>query len=96
MIVFCALIAVISIISIQSSPLSDEYLFDNDFSSPTLINPSSPIMIHPYKFISLICQQQEQYPAKLTRKLCANTLQLDKVQDQQQQRGKRVGWTISV
>ena len=72
--------------SIQSSPLSDDYTLEND--SPTMI-------IHPYKFISLMCQQQEQYPTKLTRKLCSNYLQFDKAQDQQQ-RGKRVGWTISV
>lgn len=95
MLFICALISMVYLISIQSSPLTDEYLFGNDFSSSaTQTNPSS-VLIHPYKFISLICQQQEQYPAKLTRKLCSNFLQFDKVQDQQQ-RGKRVGWTISV
>jgi hypothetical protein len=30
----------------------------------------------------------------MIRKLCLNNLQLDKIQEQQ--RGKRVGWTISV
>ncbi len=83
------LISMVCISSMQSLPLSDDFLLENDLSS-NLVNPSSSI-IYPYYFIPLICQQQEQYPLKITRKLCSNYLQSDK-----QQRGKRVGWTISV
>jgi hypothetical protein len=88
-------ILMIYISSIKSSPLSDDFLIEND-SSINLPNIPS-VIIHPYNFISFICQQQEQYPSKIIRKLCLNNLQLDKIQEQQkQQRGKRVGWTISV
>ena len=94
MLLIFVLISMFSISSIQSSPLSDDYLLENDASS---VNPSSAVIIHPYNFISLICQQPEQYPMKMIRKICSNYLPSDKIQDQQQQqRGKRVGWTISV
>ncbi len=88
----------IYISSIQSSAISDDFLIENDSSSSSssLTNPSS-VIIDPHSFISLVCQQHEQYPSKITRKLCSNYLQSDKGQEQQQQqRGKRVGWTISV
>jgi hypothetical protein len=86
----------IYISSIQSSAISDDFLIENDSSSSSsLTNPSS-VIIYPHSFISLVCQQHEQYPSKITRKLCSNYLQSDKGQEQQQQRGKRVGWTISV
>jgi hypothetical protein len=49
-----------------------------------------PLFIHPLHFISHICQRQKQYPLKITRKFCSIDLQ------KQQQRDKRVGWTISV
>ncbi len=85
-------ILMIYISSTESSPISDDFLIEND-SSINLPNIPS-VIIHPYNFISFICQQQEQYPSKMIRKLCLNNLQLDKIQEQQ--RGKRVGWTISV
>ncbi len=80
------------ITSIESSPLTDDFLIENDSAFNFGNTPS--VIIHPFNFISFICQQQEQYPSKLTRKLCSNYLQSDKIQEQQ--RGKRVGWTISV
>ena len=86
---FCMFISTIYI----SSVLSDDFLLEND-ASPNSVNPPSMIA-YPYDFISLICQQPEQYPSKITRKLCSNYFQSGK-QQQQQQRGKRVGWTISV
>jgi hypothetical protein len=74
--------------SVAALPLSDDILIDNDLSN------SPSVIIHPLNFISLICQQQEQYPYKLMKKICSNDLQSYKIQEQQ--RGKRVGWTISV
>jgi hypothetical protein len=74
--------------SIQSLPLSDDSLTENDSTFAPYV------IIHPFNFISLICQQQEQYRLKLRRKFCSNDLQLYKIQEQQ--RVKRVGWTISV
>lgn len=86
-------ILMVSISLIKSLPLTEDFLIDNDPSINLSNTPS--VIIHPYSFISFICQQQEQYPSKITRKLCANYFQSDKIQEQQQ-RGKRVGWTISV
>ncbi len=88
------IISMVYVSLVQSSPISDDFLLEND-STPSLTN-QSPVIIYPYNFISFICQQQEQYPLKITRKLCSNYLQSDKRQEQEQQRGKRVGWTISV
>ncbi|UJR22053.1 hypothetical protein I4U23_025121 [Adineta vaga] len=90
---------IIQFSSIKSVPLSDDILIEND-SSSNLMKPLCDV-IHPINFISLICQQQEQYPLKLTRKLCSNSIHLYKTQQQEQQqkqqpREKRVGWTISV
>ena len=80
-------ISMIVISSIKSIPLTaDDDLIENE-----------SFTIHPINFISLLCQQQEQqqqYPIKLIRKICSNYLQTNKLQEQQ--RGKRVGWTISV
>ncbi|CAF1218470.1 unnamed protein product [Adineta steineri] len=55
-----------------------------------------PLYIHPLHFISHICRQQKQYSLEITRKYCPLHLQSSKSQEKQQQRGKRVGWTISV
>jgi len=77
-------ISMIVISSIKSIPLTaDDDLIENE-----------SFTIHPINFISLLCQQQQQYPIKLIRKICSNYLQTNKLQEQQ--RGKRVGWTISV
>lgn len=79
--------------SIQSSPLFDDYITENgspvDFATPTFDLSS---------FISFICQRQEQYPFKLKRKVCSKYVQSFKIQEEkpEQQRNKRVGWTISV
>jgi hypothetical protein len=86
--------------SVESSSISDDLLIDDYHLSNVVNTPSA--LTHPLHFISLICQQPEQYPIRLTRKLCSTYLQQYKLQDeeqqqqQQQQRGKRVGWTISV
>jgi len=80
----CLFISMIVISSIKSIPLTaDDDLIENE-----------SFTIHPINFISLLCQQQQQYPIKLIRKICSNYLQTNKLQEQQ--RGKRVGWTISV
>jgi len=79
--------------SIESSPLSSDVVIEN-YPSTDLLSASSDL-IHPLNFISLICQQQEQYPIRLTKKLCSNSIHSYKAQEEQQ-RGKRVGWTISV
>jgi hypothetical protein len=49
-----------------------------------------PLFRHRLYFISHICQRQKQYPLEITRKFCLTRSQ------QEQQRNKRVGWTISV
>jgi len=58
-----------------------------------IINKSSqhfPLFRHRLHFISHICQRQKQYPLEiLTRKFCLT-------RSQEEQRNKRVGWTISV
>jgi len=67
------------------------YSVESTSTTNDLINTKSSqdfsLFIHPLHFISHICQQQEQYPLKITRKFCSTP---------SQQRGKRVGWTISV
>ncbi|CAF2808201.1 unnamed protein product [Rotaria sp. Silwood2] len=91
------LIFMVFVSSVESSPLLDSFLMEN-YPSLNLAHTSSPI-IHRSNFISLICQRQEQYPIRLTRKLCSNYFQPYKLQEEdeeQQQRNKRVGWTISV
>jgi len=90
---FYVFIFMIYFCSIESSPLSGDVLVEN-YPSTDLVSASSNI-IHPLSFISLICQQQEQYPLRLTKKLCSNSIHSYKGQEEQQ-RGKRVGWTISV
>ncbi len=85
-------ISMVFISLIESSPLSDDFLIENDSSLDLANTPS--VIIHPYNFISLICQQKERYPLKITKKLCSNYLQSNNIQEQQ--RNKRVGWTISV
>lgn len=79
---------------IESVPLTDEVLIEN-YPTANLIK-SECDALHPIEFISLICQQQEQYPLKLTKKLCSNSIHSYKTQEQQSPREKRVGWTISV
>ena len=67
--------------SIESSPLSDDTLIEN--YSPTNLASTPTKIINPSNFISLICQYHEQYPLKLTRKLCSNYIHSYKVQEQQ-------------
>ncbi|CAF0964941.1 unnamed protein product [Rotaria sordida] len=93
----------IFISSIESSQQLNDILIEN-YPLLNSAHTSSPT-IHRFNFISLICQRQEQYPIKLTKKLCSNYFQPYKIQgddqeqqqqQQHQQRNKRVGWTISV
>ncbi|CAF1135535.1 unnamed protein product [Rotaria magnacalcarata] len=88
--------------SIQSSPIWGEN-FNKHYSLLNLVNiPSS--VIQRSNFISLLCQRQKQHPIELKTKLCSNYIQSynvhadddDEGQKQQEQREKRVGWTISV
>ncbi|CAF1050392.1 unnamed protein product [Rotaria sp. Silwood1] len=92
----CLFIFMVCIFSIESSPLIDDILIEN-YPTPNLSHTSLPT-IHQFNFISLICQQQEQYPMRLTKKLCSHYIQPYKIQEEneEQQRNKRVGWTISV
>jgi len=70
------------------------YSVESTSSTDDLINTKSsedfPLFVHPLYFISHICQRQKQYPLKITKKFCSTPSQ------EEQQRGKRVGWTISV
>ncbi|CAF1256900.1 unnamed protein product [Adineta steineri] len=93
---FSIFISMIYFYSIESLPFSDDLPIENSLY-PNLIKLPTDVM-YPSNFISIICQQQEQYPLKLTNKLCSNSFHLYKIHEQQkqQQRGKRVGWTISV
>lgn len=51
------------------------------------------LIIQPFDFISNICQRQKQHSLK-TRIYCLRRFQ--STESQEQQRNKRVGWTISV
>ncbi len=70
--------------SIESTPSTNDIITGETSENLTLF-------LHPLYFLSHICQRQKQYPLKITRKFCSS-----RSQEQQQQRGKRVGWTISV
>ena len=59
------------------------------------------IHIHPLVLLPFICEHQDQFPWKLTHRFCSNpTIQQQQQQPQtpvqQQEREKRIGWTISV
>jgi hypothetical protein len=75
------------------APESTNDLISNNYYP--LNSHDTLIFTHPLHFISHICQRQEQYPIELTNKFCAKYIQSQE-EKQQQQRGKRVGWTISV
>ena len=86
--------------SIQSLPLSDDFPADN-YADSRLENMPH-LVVHPLQVIALICHQRERYPSQLTRQLCSGDARSFVPQadadngGDQQQRGKRVGWTISV
>jgi len=80
MIIFC---------SINSITVSSKGINAERDSDELLLN------IHPLHLISYICHRQEQYPLKIRKNLCSTHVQSFKSQ-KEQQRGKRVGWTISV
>lgn len=52
------------------------------------------VLLGKHAFNWILCQRAEQYPWKLRKKFCLEQLQ-DK-QQQEETRGKRVGWTISI
>lgn len=83
--------------SIESSPLLDEKLMANN---PSLnVDDSALPMLQHANLIAFLCQQHKQIPLELKRKFCSNYIRLHKIQDDdegEQQRNKRVGWTISV
>jgi hypothetical protein len=85
------LFLIILICSIESISSTNDIIDDKD-------TDDFPSFIHPLYFTSYICQRQKQYPLKITKKLCSTGFQSYKSREekQQQQRGKRVGWTISV
>ncbi|UJR27096.1 hypothetical protein I4U23_008396 [Adineta vaga] len=53
-----------------------------------------PNFKHASYFISYLCQQQKQYSLYMRKKYCSS--QFPSSKSQEEQRGKRVGWTISV
>lgn len=71
---------------IESSPLSTTKMDDHQHARSVLLGK--------HAFDWILCQRAEQYPWKLRKKFCLEQLQ-DK-QQQEETRGKRVGWTISI